>query len=41
MGQVIEDAILYNKEAKVNLGHPSLIYGLCKKVGVPLESNEA
>ena len=41
MGQVIEDAILYNKDAKMNLGHPFLIYGLCKKVGVPLESNEA
>ena len=23
------------------LGHPFLIYELCKKVGVPLESNEA
>ena len=39
--QVIEDAILYNKDAKVNLGHPFLIYGLCKKAGVPLEDNEA
>ena len=25
----------------MNLGHPLLIYGLCKKAGVPLESNEA
>ena len=25
----------------MNLGHPFLIHGLCKKVGVPLESNEA
>ena len=25
----------------MNLGHPFLIYGLCKKVGVPLKSNEA
>ena len=41
MGRVIEDAILYNKDAKMNLGHPFLIYGLCKKVGVPLESDEA
>ena len=41
VGQVIEDAILYNKDAKMNLGHPFLIYGLCKKAGVPLESNEA
>ena len=39
--QVIEDAILYNKDAKMNLGHPFLIYGLCKQVGVPLEDNEA
>ena len=38
---VIEDAILYNKDAKMNLGHPFLIYGLCKQVGVPLEDNEA
>ena len=40
-GQVIKDAILYNKEAKMNLRHPFLIYGLCKQVGVPLEDNEA
>ena len=39
--QVIEDAILYNKDAKMNLGHPFLIYGLCKQVEVPLEDNEA
>ena len=25
----------------MNLGHPFLIYGLCKQVGVPLEDNEA
>ena len=25
----------------MNLGHPFLIYGLCKNVGVPLEDNEA
>ena len=24
----------------MNLGHPFLIYGLCKRVGVPLEDNE-
>ena len=41
VGQVIEDAILYNKDAKMNLGHLFLIYGLCKTVGVPLEDNEA
>ena len=41
VGQVIEDNILYNKDAKMNFGHPFLIYGLCKKVGVPLERNEA
>ena len=41
VGQVIEEAILYNKDAKMNLRHPFLIYGLCKQVGVPLEDNEA
>ena len=41
VGQVIEDAILYNRDAKMNLGHPFLIYGLCKQAGVPLEDNEA
>ena len=40
IGQVIEDAILYNKDAKMNLGH-LLIYGLCKQAWVPLEDNEA
>ena len=25
----------------MNLGHPFLIYGLCKKVEVPFEDNEA
>ena len=24
----------------MNLGHPFLVYGLCKQVGVPLEDNE-
>ena len=41
VGQVIEVAILSNKEAKINLGHPFLLYGLCKKDGVPLTSDEA
>ena len=41
VGQVIEDAILYNRDTKMNLRHPFLIYGLCKKVGVLLEDNEA
>ena len=41
MGQVIEDDILSNKDAKINLGHPFLIYGLCKKARVPLTSDEA
>ena len=41
VGQVIEDAILHNRDTKMNLGHPFLIYGLCKRVGVPLEDNEA
>ena len=35
VGQVMEDAILYNKDAKMNLGHPFLIYGLCKKAECP------
>ena len=41
VGQVIEDAILHNWNAKMNLGHPFLIYGLCKQAGVPLDDNEA
>ena len=41
VGQVIEDAILYNRDAKMNLWHPFLIYGLCKNAGVLLEDNEA
>ena len=41
VGQVIEDAILHNRDAKMNLGHPFLIYDLCKCAGVPLEDNEA
>ena len=41
VGRVIEDAILYNKDAKMNLEHPFLIYGLCKQARVPLEDNEA
>ena len=41
VGQVIEDAILHNYDTKMNLGHPFLIYGLCKQAGVPLDDNEA
>ena len=41
VGQVIEDAILHNQDTKMNLGHPFLIFGLCKQVGVPLDDNEA
>ena len=41
VSQVIEDAILYNKDAKMNLRHLFLIYGLCKQAGVSLEDNEA
>ena len=41
VGQVIEDAILYNKDTKMNLGHPFLINDLCMQVGAPLEDNEA
>ena len=40
VGLVIEDAILHNRDAKMNLGHPFLIYGLYKQVGVPLDDNE-
>ena len=41
VGQVTEDVILHNRDAKMNLGHPFLIHDLCKQVGVPLEDNEA
>ena len=41
VGQVIEDAILHNQDAKMNLGYPFFIYGLCKQAEVPLEDNEA
>ena len=41
VGQVIEDAILHNRDAKMNLGHPFLIFGLCIRAGVPLDDNEA
>ena len=41
VGQVIEEAILHNRDAKMNLGQPFLIYDLCKQAGVPLEDNEA
>ena len=35
VGQVIEDAILHNRDAKMKLGNPFLIFGLCKRAGVP------
>ena len=41
VGRVIEDAILHNRDAKMNLGHPFMIFGLCKQAGVPLDDNEA
>ena len=41
VGQVIEDAILHNRDANMNLGHPFLIDGLFKRAGVPLDDNEA
>ena len=41
VGHVIEDAIFHNQDAKMNLGHPFLIYGLYKQAGVPLDNNEA
>ena len=40
VGQVIEDTILHNRDARMNLGHPFLIYGLYKQAGVPLDDNE-
>ena len=33
VGQDIEDAILHNRDAKMNLRHPFLIYGLCTCAG--------
>ena len=41
VGQVIEDSILYNKDAKMNLEHPFLICGLFKQARVTLEDNKA
>ena len=41
VGQIIEDAILHNRDAKMNLGHPFLIFGLCKQARVPLDDIEA
>ena len=41
VGQVIEDAILHNRDAKMNLGHLFLIYDLWKRAEVPLDDNEA
>ena len=41
VGQVIEDAILYNRDDKMNLGHLFLIYSMYKNTGVSLEDNEA
>ena len=41
VGQVIEDAILHNRDSRMNLGHPFLFFGLCKRAGVPLDDNEA
>ena len=41
VGQVIENAIIYNKDENMILGHLFLIYDLCKQAGVPLEDNEA
>ena len=41
VGQVIEDVILHNRDTKMNLRPPFLIYGLCKRAEVPLDDNEA
>ena len=40
VGQVIEDAILHNRDVKMNLGHPFLIFGLCKRAEVPFDDTE-
>ena len=34
VGEAIEISILMNSAGKHNLGHPSLIFELCKKLGV-------
>ena len=41
IGKVIKDTILYNRDAKMNIGHPFFIFRLCKKAGLTLEDNEA
>ena len=41
VGQVIEDAILHNRDAKMNLVYHFLIFGLCKRAGVLIDDNEA
>ena len=33
--------VFYKKDANMNLRNPFLIFGLCKRPGVPLEDNEA
>ena len=35
VGQIIVDVILYNKDAKMNLGHPFLILDYAKRPGTP------
>ena len=35
VGQVIEDDILHNKDAKMNLGHPSSFTTYASKPGCP------
>ena len=35
VGEAIEASIWMSSAGKHNLGHPSLIFELCKKVGVP------
>ena len=34
VGQVIEGVILYNRDVKMNLGHPFLIFGLCNEAWI-------
>ena len=40
MGKIIEEAIWDNREGRMNLGYPFLMYQLCKQVGVEATNKE-
>ena len=40
VGKIREEAIWYNRDKKMNLGHPFLISRLCKQVGVQSSNQE-